>query len=657
MSAKRNSDQHKLGVFYTPKVVATHALKEALATLVEGKSLSQILRIRLLDPSFGDGVFLETALEFLLDHIQKMDKNFSFKKWEKQIQKHCLFGVDINTSLIHVRPSIKNSNLKIGKNSVLSAWSPMSANGSTRSLSILNCPTTGSISVEHDQILQIWNKSWKGNSSSKLSIFGPLFDTWLTIKLGRASLQDLNSQDWFGFVKKYLETNGKINSGIERKVKQATEKYRFFHWDLEFADTSFDLICGNPPWEVIENSDNACNEFLPQEAVYSSFVGQQYDLPTGRRIELAAAFTNLTFQILDGQGLLSFLLPSSINYAKTYEKIRIVSLTNATHINRFDNSSGVFEGLDKRCDFISLNINFGKQKKLMLSSSMYFEEIFNQQDIKLSSNSNLKLLSGPESVIPNFKDKVSTHVIEKILTECRPIDELNVKYETWNGLNSTTDKHLVVDRKSESANILPVATGQNINILSTVCREGKEFSKSIPKSLLRGRGHSDLFDCNIWEVERIGWRKIARADDTRTLIVSPIPKGVVNMESLWSIVFSDHDFQLWCEFIWSSLPFDAVARTIVNSNVSKFVLLGLPIPTLDKGTLKKYKTIREVLGKVRYGSVPYFELMKELNNLAFDFFDLNIFEQRILISSYFNPSHPLIIQTTGTSTQLVKAAA
>ena len=45
-------------------------------------------------------------------------------------------------------------------------------------------------------------------------------------------------------------------------VRQLATKYRFFHWELEYADLfhdggGFDLILGNPPWIKIEWNEGA----------------------------------------------------------------------------------------------------------------------------------------------------------------------------------------------------------------------------------------------------------------------------------------------------------------------------------------------------------------------------------------------------------------
>src|SRR5215831_9622446 len=54
------------------------------------------------------------------------------------------------------------------------------------------------------------------------------------------------------------------------KIKELSDKFRFFHWDLEFPDVfnggsrGFDCVLGNPPWDMIkENSTEFFSFYEP----------------------------------------------------------------------------------------------------------------------------------------------------------------------------------------------------------------------------------------------------------------------------------------------------------------------------------------------------------------------------------------------------------
>jgi hypothetical protein len=654
------SERHKLGAFYTPKVVTQHALKEVLQKLTEGRKPEELLKFKILDPSFGDGVFLETVLEHFLSYIESRVERFDRKGWSRRIQTNCLFGVDINPSIKHVKESVRDSNLFVGANSLLSAWIFPSEGGSGKSETILACPKTGKDSNFEERVTQQLQNllACVGSKQFSYDKLKFIMDSWLAIRLGFFNDSELS---WAEFVIDALSSTQFPSSLALKRVQKISKTYRFFHWELEVAkkcgNLDFQLVCGNPPWEVIESENKFRWDFLPPDSIYSQYVGSQYFVPTGRRVELAAAFTNLSFRLLKNKGQLSFLLPSSVNNAKTYESIRKLGFESSVQYNRFDNNSGVFAGLDKRCDFTCLSLNFEQKRSLVVSSSTYRNEIFEQSDIKIKGSSNVSLLGGGERVIPNLKNKNSTDAIMKILSICEPIASHGVEFETWNGLNSTTDRHLFKGQMKGLNSPLPLLSGNDINILSTLTKEHTSADKWVEKNDLAGRGFSNKLKKHIWEVDRLGWRKISRADDTRTLIVAPLAKNTANVESLWSIVFLDSDFQTWCEFIWSSIPFDALARTVVNSNVSKFILLGLPVPTIDTAVLKTYNILRKRLGQTTFGSEKYFDVIKETNSLAFKFFGLSNSQIDSLVRSYFNVRHPGINRSLDPQMNLIEEAA
>lgn len=69
----------------------------------------------------------------------------------------------------------------------------------------------------------------------------------------------------------FLNSGGSINAKMEAKSNAKELEYRFFHWPLEFPDIfingGFDVVIGNPPWEVMELSEK---EFFSASAPYIS---------------------------------------------------------------------------------------------------------------------------------------------------------------------------------------------------------------------------------------------------------------------------------------------------------------------------------------------------------------------------------------------------
>jgi hypothetical protein len=69
-------------------------------------------------------------------------------------------------------------------------------------------------------------------------------------------------------VDKLCRRNPRLN-----RVRALAERYKFFHWELEYADLfarrgGFDLVLGNPPWVKVEwDEGGLLSEYEPRFAV------------------------------------------------------------------------------------------------------------------------------------------------------------------------------------------------------------------------------------------------------------------------------------------------------------------------------------------------------------------------------------------------------
>jgi adenine-specific DNA-methyltransferase len=107
------------GVYYTPDYVVDYIVRSTIGSLIEGKSLEQIEKIRILDPASGSGTFLVRAYSYLLDfYLAYYIKNpRKYKKeiyqvkenqWllttevRKKILLNNIFGVDIDPQAVEI---------------------------------------------------------------------------------------------------------------------------------------------------------------------------------------------------------------------------------------------------------------------------------------------------------------------------------------------------------------------------------------------------------------------------------------------------------------------------------------------------------------------------------------------------------------------------
>lgn len=106
------------GVYYTPSFVVDYIVRQTLEPLLQGKSVPQAARLRVLDPACGSGSFLVAAYQYLLDwHLERY---VAMKRRPKQIHQtptgtwrlttaerkrillNSIFGVDIDPQAVEV---------------------------------------------------------------------------------------------------------------------------------------------------------------------------------------------------------------------------------------------------------------------------------------------------------------------------------------------------------------------------------------------------------------------------------------------------------------------------------------------------------------------------------------------------------------------------
>jgi methylase of polypeptide subunit release factors len=97
-------DRKATGSYYTPDYLVDYIVEETLGDLVANKNPSEILKLKVLDPSMGSGHFLLGVVKYLEKQIVKVqdtDDNvkgaIQFDKVKKEVLKNCVFGVDINS--------------------------------------------------------------------------------------------------------------------------------------------------------------------------------------------------------------------------------------------------------------------------------------------------------------------------------------------------------------------------------------------------------------------------------------------------------------------------------------------------------------------------------------------------------------------------------
>lgn len=291
------------GVYYTPQYIVDYIVKNTVGKLIENKIPKKIAGIKIVDPACGSGSFLVGAYQYLLDyHKAYYLKNPQSNKNSKQ------------NPLTPTGELTTAEKKKILLNNIYGVDLDENAVEVTKLSLLLKCmegETEASVNTEskifHDRIL-------------------PTLDN--NIKSGN-SLIDLDFYD------------NELDFGEEKRVKP-------FSWQKAFPEVfkqdGFDCVIGNPPWVDLKGH--------PAELVRYYF---DVFSTTENRINLYSIFIEKSLKILSIGGIFGFIIPNSLLYQSSFEKVRKLILKdwNIDSIVRLPDN--VFNGVKAETIIITIN--------------------------------------------------------------------------------------------------------------------------------------------------------------------------------------------------------------------------------------------------------------------------------------------------------------
>jgi type I restriction-modification system DNA methylase subunit len=201
----------------------------------------------------------------------------------------------------------------------------------------------------------------------------------------------------------YQQRPSIANAQMIGKANALSIDHKFFHWPLEFPDVfeqgGFDVIIGNPPWEIIQSNPHdfftgqytdivkaethakrkkiidrlanhnydlyeQYNEYLHANDSYQKYIhsSKRYIYSNIGRLNTYSIFLELSIEITRSAGLLGLIIPSGIatdSYNQTFfnhiiEKRLMISLYD------FENRGYFFKDVDSSFKFCAITISGGK---------------------------------------------------------------------------------------------------------------------------------------------------------------------------------------------------------------------------------------------------------------------------------------------------------
>jgi len=337
-------DRKSTGSYYTPQYVVDYIVTNSIGPVVDkiiketpskSQQIEKILSLNILDPAMGSGHFLVGATEYLAKRIceieNKENSTENYMERKRDVVRQCIYGVDLNPLAVDL--------------AALSLW--LETLSSEKPLSFLSAHLKVGNSLVGSNIKEIFEnqttllESEKGRDQFKRNIkdffmFENLEDD--TPSAVKTKIEKYNRMQLKGTIyydlkflldSKLAESFGikvpalgdfraKIGensidfytSNIGSKVKEVSEKNRFFHWELEFpniffdekgnrkSDSDFDIIIGNPPYGANVNENE------------KHFIKEHFKSATGR-YDTFYYFIESSVSLLKEGGILGFIVPDT----------------------------------------------------------------------------------------------------------------------------------------------------------------------------------------------------------------------------------------------------------------------------------------------------------------------------------------------------------
>ena len=353
------------GSYYTPDYIVRYIVENTLAPLCEGKSVDEILSLKILDPATGSGHFLVGVVDYLAEELithpdaphitETTDAETELAYWRRRVVESCVYGVDLNPMAVelaklslwlhtvakgeplsfldhHIRCGNSLIGAKIENLSHLPELRRSRRNtGETQTEIPMAFPFTDTVATAIGHYLlieetesrtadQIHAKEHQLDVAQQmLRLHKGVANLWTSVYFGNdvsrsayhQALNALRSRD----------TDTLENLLTYRRAQEIATEKRFFHWEMEFPEVfrdkygrekdnpGFDAVIGNPPYGA--NLDELDKKFV------------KINLPTvGSVTDSFVAFTERGLLRLAHQGRIGLIVPSGWLTARMYRNLR-----------------------------------------------------------------------------------------------------------------------------------------------------------------------------------------------------------------------------------------------------------------------------------------------------------------------------------------------
>ncbi|HEX2446332.1 MAG TPA: N-6 DNA methylase [Vicinamibacterales bacterium] len=627
------------GSFYTPRPLTEYLVRRTLHPLVEGRTLDEILSLRVLDLAMGSGAFLVAACRYLAaaceralsaegEHPTPEDRT----RLRGMVAQRCLYGVDVNPTAVHLarlslwlatlaadRPlTFLDHRLRTGNSLIGASADDLARQPPGRARRISPSPlfdretdlgpsigetTVGRLQIAMepgDTIQAVRSKERTlaalNGRGAPLQKWREIADLWCAAWFWPKGDSAPDSREYGALAAGLAGGNGQpeLPEPLEHRrlttARGVAAAMNFFHWTLEFPEVFYDTsgaplaspgfhaIVGNPPWEMLRGDHEGGNRVV--EFARSSGI---YRLRGKGHVNLYQLFLERALSLLMPGGRIGVVLPSglAIDRGSAHLRRALFERHDVDTIVGFENHNGVFP-IHRSLRFLLITATAGRPTRAVACR-------FGERDLRL-------LDQIPDGGTPRDEYPVSLQrsLLSRLSGEDLMIPELRCALdvriaekaaasafplqssEGW-GVRFGRELNATDDRDafSQPGNGLPVVEGKQLTPF--VVDVAASMFTVAPGEARARLGHERF------RRGRLAYRDVASAGNRLSLLAAIVPANTVTTHTLFCLKtpLPAADQQVLCALL-NSFVVNYLARQRIGTHLSASIVEGLPVPRPER---------------------------------------------------------------------------
>lgn len=400
---------------------------------------------------------------------------------------------------------------------------------------------------------------------------------------------------------------------VRSYISDISVKFNFFHWDLNFpavfSSGGFDLVIGNPPWDVVKNEDDSDGAQAEHDRL-KNWYDFSFDIVKGKK-DLYKFFLYLATRLVKVGGSVGLVIPVGVFIEDKTYSLRRYLLDGGEIINLsvYQNSKkGYFSAVHASTLFGVLSYCRRNSKFVRYSNILRYGA--GQERIYFEGHASDLL--NDDLTFPMFYEKSDHDMYRTLVAALRSMPQL--EYDVVAEFHASTDKNKIsVNQRLQSDWVLLKNDGihqfnSNYGVPCGYISDENAISKIVAK----GTQHVSKCASGF----RLVYRDIARADDSRTLIACLLPDRYVSSYDIPMILprrnLSLESLGFYLGYV-NSLVFDFMIRPYVDKHVKGYVLGRAPMPVFDETSEIMIKISANALSLNKVSDGGYNQLRAEID--------------------------------------------